>query len=248
MRWVAPPWIAGSEMPWPFSRNEPDPADKDAGEGGGRRAQASDPAAELRAQTRRRLLGAAALLGAAVIVLPMLLDSAPRPVRDDVSITIANAPVPPPAAQPPVEQAAAAPDKAAEAVPLPKDAAPAAAEPPAKAGKAPLARASTPPPPPAEPAALPAQPAAPPAQPPAATTTPAERFAVQVAALSTATAAGELIARLKQDGFSAYAEQLSTADSTLHRVRVGPFPSREEAQRAVEKLRAAGHKAAVVGG
>ena len=77
-------------MPWPLSRNEPESADREAGEGSGRRAEARDPAAELRAQTRRRLIGAAALLLAAVIVLPMLLDTAPRPVRDDIAITIAS--------------------------------------------------------------------------------------------------------------------------------------------------------------
>jgi len=237
VRWVGPPWITGSEMPWPFSRNEPEPADKDAGEGNGRRTQARDPAAELRTQTRRRLLGAAGLLVAAVIVLPMVLDSTPRPVPDDVSITIAS---PPPARQP-AAQVPAADDRPAEPAPSPKDAAPPAAEEPAKVGKAPLAAATTPP-------AQPAQAAAAPVQPPAAAATPTDRFAVQVAALSTAAAAGELVARLRKGGFSAYVEPVSAADSTLHRVRVGPFPSREEAQRAAEKVKAAGHKATVVGG
>jgi len=71
---------------------------------------------------------------------------------------------------------------------------------------------------------------------------------VQVAALSSAAAAKELAARLKKGGFGAYVEAVSTADNTLHRVRVGPFDSREEAQRTAEKVKAAGHKATVVGG
>lgn len=247
MRWLAPPSITGSEMPWPFSRNEPDPADKDTGEGNGRRTQARDPAAELRTQTRRRLLGAAGLLVAAVIVLPMVLDSTPRPVRDDVSITIAS---PPPARQP-AEHAPTADDKPAESSPSPKDAAPPAAEAPGKIGKAPLAAAPPPPVQQAQSSAAPASPVQPPAAPvppPAAAVVPADRFAVQVAALSSAAAAGELVARLRKGGFSAYVEPVSTADSTLHRVRVGPFPGREEAQRTAEKLKAAGHKATVVGG
>ena len=58
----------------------------------------------------------------------------------------------------------------------------------------------------------------------------------------------ELAARLKKGGFGAYVEAVSTVDNTLHRVRVGPFDSRDEAQRTAEKVRAAGHKATVVGG
>jgi cell division protein FtsN len=34
----------------------------------------------------------------------------------------------------------------------------------------------------------------------------------------------------------------------VHRVRVGPYASRDDAQRAVERLRSAGHKATIVGG
>src|SRR3546814_13516781 len=43
-------------------------------------------AAELRARARRRLAGAVALVLAAVIVLPMVLDSEPVPVADDIPI------------------------------------------------------------------------------------------------------------------------------------------------------------------
>jgi len=87
----------GSEMPWPFSRSEPESTATMP-------ATATAPAAAKTGRrtalaTRRRLIGAAALLLAAVIVLPMLLDTAPRPVREDISITIASPP-PPPASQP----------------------------------------------------------------------------------------------------------------------------------------------------
>ena len=71
---------------------------------------------------------------------------------------------------------------------------------------------------------------------------------VQVAALSSPAAADDLTARLIKGGFSGYVEAVSTAGGTLHRVRVGPFATRDEAQRAVDKLKTAGHKAAVVGG
>ena len=229
-------------MPWPFSRNEPESTDREAGEGGGRRAEARDPAAELRAQTRRRLVGAAVLLLAAVFALPMLLDGAPRPVREDIAITIDS---PPPPVQKPSDKAPAIDEKIAEPVPARNE--PLPPEPLAKVAKP----TPTPPPPVQQsaPAAAPAPPpAATPVPPPAAAAPAPEKFAVQVAALSSAAAAKELAARLKKGGFGAYVEAVSTADNTLHRVRVGPFDSREEAQRTAEKVKAAGHKATVVGG
>lgn len=216
--------ICASAMPWPFSRSKAEPANREAGEGSGRRAEARDPAAELRARTRRRLIGAAALLLAAVILLPMLLDTTPRPLRDDVSISVVGAP------QPITQPAGSAPlidEKIAEPVPAPSEPPP-AVEPPEKAGKTSPAQAVRPAPPAAAPAA--------------------EKFAVQVAALSTAAAAKDLVARLKKGGFAAYIEAVSTASGTLHRVRVGPFASRDEAQRAAEKVKAAGHRATVVSG
>jgi DedD protein len=219
-------------MPWPFSRREPESADRDAGEGDGRRGGTRDPAAELRSQTRRRLIGAAALLLAAVIVLPMLLDTTPRPVREDVAITVAS----PPPVPKPADNAATAEEKVGEPAPI-RSEPPATAEPPMPASSAPL-----PPPPAAAPPSSPGKPAV------AAASAP-DRFAVQVAALSSAAAAKELLARLKKSGFSAYVEAVSTGETTLHRVRIGPFASREEAQRAADKARAAGHqKATVVGG
>jgi DedD protein len=48
----------------------------------------ADPATLLKVRARRRLIGAAALLLAAVIVVPMVLDPAPRPVADTVPIQI----------------------------------------------------------------------------------------------------------------------------------------------------------------
>jgi DedD protein len=218
-------------MPWPFSRTEPASAAEASAVAAVRQGDVRDPAAELRAQTRRRLVGAAALLLAAVIVLPMLLDTTPRPVREDVAITVAS---PPSSVQTPADRLPPIDEKIAEPAPLRTESPP--VEVPEKMAKPPTA----PPPQPAPPAAQVA---------PANAAAPAtEKFAVQVAALSTAAAAKELAARLKKGGFNAYIEAVSTADGTLHRVRVGPYAGREEAQRAVEKLKAGGHRAAVVGG
>jgi len=219
-------------MPWPFSRKEPASAAEASAEAGARQGEPRDPAAELRVPTRRRLVGAAVLLLAAVIVLPMLLDTGPRPVREDVAITVAS---PPPSVQSPADRLPPIDEKMAEPAPLRTESPPVEAQ--AKMAEPPTA------PPPLQ-SAPPAVQVA-----PANAAAPAtEKFAVQVAALSTSAAAKELAARLKKGGFNAYIEAVSTAEGTLHRVRVGPYAGREEAQRAVERLKAGGHRATVVGG
>jgi len=238
-------------MPWPFSRSQPSEAGEEPAEAGGRPAEARDPEAELRSQTRRRLIGAALLLLAAVIVLPMLLDSAPRPVPEEIAITVVS---PPPAARAQADKPPAVDEKMAEPAPLRSGPPPAAseaapAEAPTKAAKP--AESTEP----AEPAKVaeptkPAQPSEtlPPVQAAAAAAPAAGKFVVQVAAMSTPAGADELAARLVMSGFTAYVEGVTTAEGTLHRVRVGPFASRADAQRAVGKLKAAGHKATLVGG
>ncbi|CCD37376.1 unnamed protein product [Candidatus Paraburkholderia kirkii UZHbot1] len=53
-----------------------------------------DPTLPEKQRARRRLVGAIALVLAAVIVLPIVLDSRPKPVTDDISIDIPNRPTP----------------------------------------------------------------------------------------------------------------------------------------------------------
>ncbi|CAM3709128.1 SPOR domain-containing protein [Bordetella tumulicola] len=67
-------------------------------------------AAELRGRARRRLAGAVALVLAAVIVLPMVLDSEPVPVANDIPIRIPdrNAPYQPQVSPPAVADAGSA--------------------------------------------------------------------------------------------------------------------------------------------
>ena len=230
-------------MPWPFSRSEPASSGGGSGEAAARQGEARDPAAELRARTRRRLIGAAVLLLGAVIVLPMLLDTAPRQVRDDIAI-IVDSPPPAPAAKAPEAGAPPAVDvKIGEPAPVRNDAEP--TEPPPAAAKP----AELPPAPTAVKAARPAPAGrAEPPTPKAPSATASGKYAVQVAALSAASAAEELHVQLIKGGFSSYVESVTTAAGPLHRVRVGPFASRDDAQRAADRLKAAGHKAAVVGG
>ena len=56
-----------------------------------------DPTLPEKQRARRRLVGAIALVVAAVVVLPMVLDSHPKPVTDDIAIDIPNRPATVPA-------------------------------------------------------------------------------------------------------------------------------------------------------
>ncbi|WP_206957193.1 SPOR domain-containing protein [Trinickia acidisoli] len=51
-----------------------------------------DPTLPEKQRARRRLVGAIALVVAAIVVLPMVLDSHPKPVTDDIAIDIPNRP------------------------------------------------------------------------------------------------------------------------------------------------------------
>jgi len=197
-------------------------------ESGGR----GDPTAALRIRARRRLIGAAALLLTAAIIVPMLLDPEPRPVPDNIPIDVPSEktpfnprlslpPVPAPENVPVVpsdttaEEPAKADEKAARAADDKKQ-----EEQRARAlleGKSADAKS----------AALPA-------------TTKSGRYAVQAAAPASETAARELVERLKKSGFAPYTEKVETKDGTRHRVRVGPYASREDAEKARARLKTLG--------
>jgi len=85
-------------------------------------------AAEMRGRARRRLAGAVALVLAAVIVLPMVLDSQPQPVADNIPIRVPerNTPFQPQVSEP----QAAAPAAPAEETPPAASSDPAAVPPP----------------------------------------------------------------------------------------------------------------------
>jgi DedD protein len=70
-------------------------------------------------------------------------------------------------------------------------------------------------------------------------------FAVQLAAFADDKGANALAGRLKKAGYAAYTEPLKTSKGTLWRVRVGPFPSRETAVAARDKLKTEGQSGIV---
>lgn len=181
----------------------------------------SDEDWQLRTRARRRLIGAVVLVAAAVVVLPMVLDTEPRPREPSVSVQIPSpdsitfasriAPLPEgaagaqtPPAQRPAEQKPALPAAREAAPQAPKSAS--APEPKVAAAHSPAAR--------------------PPAKAKGGT------YVVQVIALADARKARELRDRIAAGGLPSYTEVVKTVKGDVTRVRVGPFQTREAAEKA----------------
>lgn len=205
---------------------------------------------------KARLIGAAVLVAVAVVLIPELLSgrktAEPQPagsaeargtrtftielnggsaVGDLQPPPVAEAPAPAPAPVAVAEQPAVEPPVAAPPEPTPEPAPePAATREPPAVAKAPPA---TPVKPPVETAPA-----------PAAVTRGG--WVVQVGAFGSATAAQRLVKDLQGAGYRAYVSPVTRSGKTLHRVRVGPEPGRDEANRLAERLKARGLPTAVV--
>jgi len=184
----------------------------------------------LKRRGRRRLVGAVALVLLAIIVLPMLFDPEPRAPALPVSVRI-----------PGEDDSGFAPKLAAKAPPpKKKDAAapaPAVAVAEKKAGPEAEARKPEPPPPPAEAKAEP--PAADAERARAEAALADAQYVIPVGAFANAS---PVTARLAAAKLPYYTEAVATAKGTVTRVRAGPFPSRDAADQAVQKLKGLGFK------
>jgi DedD protein len=214
------------------------------GDGGARPASASTVQVALaRTRAKRRLIGAVVLLGLGVIAFPLLFETQPRPIPVDIPIEIPARDGAGPLALPAPKPAAPAASKAAAVSPPPVP-----AEAPASALAAP--RAAVPSVPPRkEPSTVAAAPTPAPVPAAAASKPPAAvpaRFIVQVGAFAEASAVRETRAKLEKLGLSSYTQVVETANGQRTRVRVGPFNSREDADKAAAKVKAAGLAAAVL--
>ncbi|WP_198972201.1 SPOR domain-containing protein [Xylophilus sp. ASV27] len=65
----------------------------------------------------------------------------------------------------------------------------------------------------------------------------ATRFVVQVGAFGELEKAQEVRAKLERNGLKTYVQSIDTKDGKRHRVRVGPFPQRSEADQAASRIR-----------
>jgi DedD protein len=182
--------------------------------------QSSPKLDDVRRQSRHRLIGASLLVVVAVVGFPMVFDNQPRRIPVDLPIHIP--------AQPPVSPLT--PVAAVPAEPPAPSTTPAPTPAPAPApAPAPVAKA-----PPPAPAAKPAAPA--PSKPDAA----GERFVVQVGAYADAASVRNVRQRIERAGLKTYTQVAKTPEGDRTRVRLGPFNSRAEAERAAQKIKSLG--------
>lgn len=235
-------------------------------------ASAADEAESVQAartRARRRLIGAAVLVGVGIMGFPLLFETQPRPIAVDIPIeipardkvpplklppakgsaatlpptagpgvaaTVAEPPAesPPPAAQAsaaaalPAAQAARA-DRGAS-TPAAASAARAAASAPDSKAEAQRAQALLE----GKPVAALAPAAAPASEPKAA------RFVVQAGAYTDAAALREARQKVEKLGLKSYTQVVETESGPRTRVRVGPFDSRDEAEKAAARIKGSG--------
>ena len=193
---------------------------------------------DVRRQSRHRLIGASLLVLVAVVGFPMVFDTQPRPISVDLPILIPAQP-----AVSPLTPVAAAPT-ASDAPPAKATPAPA----PAPAVVAPVKTVAQPAEKPAEKAAdkpsakPPAQAAAPVAEAQTRTKPDAsgERFVVQVGAYADVASARVVRQKIERAGLKTYTQVAKTPQGNRTRVRLGPFNSRAEAERAAQKIKSLG--------
>ena len=210
------------------------------------KATISDEELQLKKRARRRLVGAIALVLLIVVFLPMILDSEPKPLNQDIAITIPPIPKPESMPQTPAHATGAAstpvtPHVAGmpEATQSVKPGSTSGVEAKAASPKGETARpeVKTEAKPEAKLAPRPVQkhevrPVQ--AGHPAASD---ESFVVQLGAFSNAANARALQKKLQDNKFKAYTELVRNSAGDRTRVRVGPYASRDAAEKARDRLK-----------
>ncbi|HXU93419.1 MAG TPA: SPOR domain-containing protein [Gallionella sp.] len=201
----------------------------------------TDDELNLRRKARRRLIGASALTLAVVVILPMVLDSEPKPSTQDIDLRIPNpdkvgefvpgVAVSEVAGMLPLAASAVAPASAVAAVSAPAAVSAVAASP--------VAAVET-----VKPVvneikgnvSKQAQPVAEVAEPKTEVKSESKQggagYAAQVGAYSNAATAKQELDKLKKWGFKAYTEKTGNKI----RVRVGPYDDRDKAVKVVKLL------------
>lgn len=259
-------------------------------------ADAADVVRDARLKARRRLIGAAVLLGAGIIGFPLLFETQPRPIPVDIPIEIPSRDGVSPLVPPSMRQNPNAPDRVASPPPIEPSASEAAEmaargertereviEPVVKPSQAqlasaPAARASEkkvevkpaekkpeakpvekkpepkPEPKPVEkkPEPKPAEkkpepkPAEKKPEPKPDAAADSGRFVVQIGAFSEVTSAREARLKVEAMGLKTYTQVIESASGRRIRVRVGPYPTKAEADKAASRIKSGGLPAAVL--
>ena len=219
----------------------------------------------MRKRARHRLIGAAVLVTIGVVGFPLLFDTQPRPIAVDIPIEIPDRNKSKPLVLP------SAPVATSGAVSGPVTAAPQAAPvAPAAAPAAPVAavKAETKPEPKPEPpkAVAKVEPKPEPkskaaddgakakalleggatAAATSASASADSRFVVQVGAFADAAKAQETRLKVERAGLKTYTHVAETKEGKRTRVRVGPFASRAEAEKAASKIKGLDLPAAIL--
>lgn len=258
-------------------------------------SQGADPAEVVRVarvSARRRLIGAALLLGVGIVGFPLLFETQPRPIPVDIPIDIPSresaaplvtpasrtasarsdvvrAPVLEPAtsqatraasapATPRLQPVASAPavaNRASEAKPEPKPVPKPETKPEPKPAPKPEVKPEAKPEP--KPAPKPAETKPEPKPVPKPTETkpapkPTEaaadngRFVVQVGAYLEVQAARDARQKLESMGYKTYTQVIESDTGRRIRVRVGPYPTKAEADKIATRIKSSGMQAAVL--
>lgn len=213
---------------------------------------------QLKKRARRRLVGAAALVLFAVIVLPMVMDREPRSASPEIQVRIPSQDAPafdgrlPPTKG---DKPLASVEKPVVPADVPKKVEPTPVAPPVVAEKPPEIAARIEKPEPAQ--AKPVEPKPDAKALAAAATRKADAVEASRAAAALGGSTGEqwvvqlgayqepgrvklLLAKIKELGLPAYTEKVDTPQGPRTRVRAGPFPSRDAATKAQTRVKIIG--------
>jgi DedD protein len=229
---------------------------------------ANDVVRDARTRARRRLIGAAILLGVGIIGFPLLFETQPRPIAVDIPIEIPSRDGVAPLQAPPARPARA---PAAEPAPPPVEGPLTASvdTPPSAPATPPVAAAPQPEPKPetrapepkpdVKPAPKPAEPKPdtraeakpepkPATKPEADKPTAADdgRFVVQIGAFAEAGSAREARQKVEAMGLKTYTQVIESDTGRRIRVRIGPYGTKAEADKAAARIKASGLPAAVL--
>lgn len=190
----------------------------------------------MRQRAKHRLIGAAVLVLVGVIGFPLLFDKQPRPIAVDTPIDIPDKNKMPPLALPEVPAS-----NATAIAPITPVAPIVAAEPkPATTQSVVITETAEPAKPVADakPAEVNRAQALLDGQAADARSVVAEgRFVVQVGAFADAARARDVRMKVESAGLKTYTQVAETKDGKRIRVRVGPFSSKVEAEKAAEKIK-----------
>jgi DedD protein len=251
---------------------------KKADKRSGTAADAAEVVRAARIKARRRLMGAALLLGVGIIGFPLLFETQPRPIPVDIAIDIpsregaapllprsghvAQAVVAPPPVEPSPDDPQAReiiepvvkpdpPQAKVEAKPDARTEAKLADKPAAKVvdkavDKVPEKKPE--PKPDVKPEAKPEPKVDPKTVAKVADSAAADsgRFVVQVGAFAEATSAREARLKVEAMGLKTYTQVIESSSGRRIRVRVGPFTSKADAEKASVRIKLGGLPAAVL--